>query len=470
MRRQTRPDIKAGRGNLAGSRWSRTRQQTGTLRDNPRMPLLRCTNEECGHEWFERSQLAVGTECPICDEPTEVVGVDDDPPAELKVASTRLREERAHPAHAREKAREVLRQHAIGRPPVVVHSIARRCGFEVRESHQLGKLSARLVGKVIEVSADDPPVRKRFSVAHELGHHFLGTRHGDGPLAEREADAFAGELLAGVECLVQSTAEQGLLEPPDSLAAWARRFHGESLPLVAVMADRYPLIVLHGDIGSGKTAFAEGAADRLCRATRREGTLLKLSTRVRGVGHVGQMNHRINQAFAAVETQAGRKRATVLLIDEADSLAASRDQVHSHHEDKVAVNTLIQKIDDVRRLGGRVLVILCTNRLAALDPALLRRAALQERFERPDDAERVALLTADTDGLGISPQALDQTVALTGPGANDGLGFTFSDLRTRLLPEAVLRAYPDRPLADGDLLETAREMGPSPTLVAREIP
>jgi SpoVK/Ycf46/Vps4 family AAA+-type ATPase len=261
-----------------------------------------------------------------------------------------------------------------------------------------------------------------------------------------------------------------ILLDPDSLTAWARRFHDESLPLVAVMADRYPLIVLHGHVGTGKTAFAEGAADRLCRATRREGMLLKLSTRVRGVGQVGQMSHLINQAFAAVETQAGRKRAALLLIDEADSLAASRNQVHSHHEDKVAVNTLIQKIDDVRRLGGRLLVILSTNRLAALDPALLRRAALQKTFERPDDAERAALLSADTDGLGLSSQALDETVTLTGPGANDGLGFTFSDLRTRLLPEAVLRAYPDRPLADEDLLETAREMSPSPTLVAQEIP
>jgi hypothetical protein len=159
------------------------------------VPLLRCTNEECGHEWFERSQLVVGADCPICEEPTKVVGVDDELPAELNIVSTQLRDERAHPGHAREKAREVLRQHGIAHPPVVVHSIARKCGFEVRESHQLGQLSARLAGKSIEVNTDDPPVRQRFSVAHELGHHFLGTRHGDGPPAEQEANAFAGELL-----------------------------------------------------------------------------------------------------------------------------------------------------------------------------------------------------------------------------------------------------------------------------------
>jgi Zn-dependent peptidase ImmA (M78 family) len=81
------------------------------------------------------------------------------------------------------------------RPPVVAHKIARDLGFEVRESNRLGRLSARLIDKVIEVNSGDPAVRQRFSVAHELGHHFLGTRHGDGKTAEQEADAFAGELL-----------------------------------------------------------------------------------------------------------------------------------------------------------------------------------------------------------------------------------------------------------------------------------
>jgi hypothetical protein len=84
---------------------------------------------------------------------------------------------------------------------------------------------------------------------------------------------------------------------------------------------------------------------------------------------------------------------------------------------------------------------------------------------RPDDEERLALLTQDTHGLGVSPKALAQVVARTGPDHHNGLGFTFSDLRTRLLPEAVLRAYPDRPLADDDLLATAESMLPSPSLI-----
>lgn len=154
--------------------------------------MLRCTDEDCGHSWFERSQLAIGADCACCGEPTEVVGVDDDPPAEVQPPES---DARAHPAHARTKAREVARTHGFVRPPVVVHAIARSLGFTVRRSHKLGPLSARLVGDAIEVNADEPPVRQRFSVAHELGHHFLGSVHGGGGIAEREADSFAGELL-----------------------------------------------------------------------------------------------------------------------------------------------------------------------------------------------------------------------------------------------------------------------------------
>ena len=156
------------------------------------MPLLRCTDEDCGHRFFASSRLAVGSACEECGADTVEVGVDDDLPGELAEPEVTSR---AHPAYARERARQVAREHGFQRPPVIVHAIARQLGFTVEHSRRLGTLRARLVGQRIEVNADEPPVAQRFSVAHELGHHFLGTQHGDGETAEREADAFAGELL-----------------------------------------------------------------------------------------------------------------------------------------------------------------------------------------------------------------------------------------------------------------------------------
>jgi SpoVK/Ycf46/Vps4 family AAA+-type ATPase len=193
--------------------------------------------------------------------------------------------------------------------------------------------------------------------------------------------------------------------------------------------------------------------------------LFKLSTRVRGSGKVGQMSSLINESFAIVTKEAGKSKSAFLIIDEADSLSAARDGGQSHHEDKVAVNTIIQKVDDLRRLGGRVLVILCTNRGHALDPAVVRRAARIERFDRPDAAEREKLIRMDYEGLDLSDSSVQALVEITGPQARPKrVGFTFSDLRTRLLPEALGLAFPDRQLTAADLLNTAKSLEPSPAI------
>lgn len=172
------------------------------------MPTLRCLDPECGHEWFEKSSLATdGTECEQCEGPVRVVGVDDDPPAEIGAVEQRLANDPAHPAHARTRARRVLVEHRVTKPPVPVRAIARRCGFEVRPSGQLGDLRARMLDNVIEVSDRESEGAQNFSIAHELGHHFLKTQHGDGPRAEDEADAFAGELLVPGHMLTASLAD-----------------------------------------------------------------------------------------------------------------------------------------------------------------------------------------------------------------------------------------------------------------------
>jgi AAA+ superfamily predicted ATPase len=254
-----------------------------------------------------------------------------------------------------------------------------------------------------------------------------------------------------------------LLADPKELTQWSEKFHRQVLPICAAISDRYPLVIFAGDVGTGKTATAEGACDRLAREARKEAMLFKLSTRVRGSGKVGQMSMLLNEAFDVVVKQAGRARQAYLIIDEADSLATTRDTPQSHHEDKVAVNTIIQKVDDLRRHLGRILVFLCTNRAAALDPAIVRRAARTEHFDRPTDPEREVLFRMDLEGLSLKDQAIHELVRLTGP-REDQPGFTFSDLRSRLLPAALCRAFPNRALTAEDLIDAAQEVRPSPTV------
>lgn len=284
-------------------------------------------------------------------------------------------------------------------------------------------------------------------------------------LPNREVSDRTSRLVSFEARYVRVHADLQMLLSPEALEKWSQKAHHRVLPVCAVLQDRYPLVVFHGDVGTGKTAVAEGIADQLARDLHREGRLLKLSTRVRGRGLHGEMSRLIGEAFDEVVKAAGRERLAVLIIDEADALAASREGSQLHQEEKAGTNTLIQRIDDIRRLRGRVLVILCTNRLHALDPAIVRRAARVEEFARPDDAERRELLQQDLEGLELTEEQIETLVGATGPHEHGGLGLTFSDLRTRWLPAAVAAVFPKSPLTFAVLKSIAQATPPSPAIV-----
>ena len=282
-------------------------------------------------------------------------------------------------------------------------------------------------------------------------------------LPDPDLEALADRLIGFRRRFERIGQQMRLLTDVDGVRKWAEQYHGPDQALTAALGDRYPLVIFHGDVGTGKTATAEAAAAMLCQEIDTEGFLLKLSTRVRGIGHVGEMSTLIGDAFAEATILAGKKRFVAMIIDEGDALAFNRGAERAHHEDRVGVNTLIQAIDDARALKGRLFIILATNRFSALDPAILRRASLLERFERPDETERRELLSADLSGVEISAHALDDLVAATG--SHDcAPGFTFSDIQTRLLPAAVGRAYPARALTSEDLLAAIAELEPTPVM------
>ncbi|PHI31768.1 AAA family ATPase [Budvicia aquatica] len=278
-------------------------------------------------------------------------------------------------------------------------------------------------------------------------------------LTERE------KVLLGFENRYQSVHNQlSLLLNQGQLLEWSKKHHKGVLPVCKLVAEQYPLVIFHGDVGTGKTATAECIANRIVRESRTEDSaLFKLSNRVRGSGKVGEMGTLLTQAWTEVTEAAGKNRRAILIIDEGDSIAASRSQSQSHHEDKVAVNTLIQGVDDLRKFGGRVVVILCTNRLSVLDAALRRRAAIVEEFTRPGATEREALFRMDLEGMGLSDVQCRQLAAATGERGNQP-AWTYSDIRTRLYPAAMSRAFPARPLSFDDLMEPLKVMRPSPVM------
>jgi AAA+ superfamily predicted ATPase len=284
-------------------------------------------------------------------------------------------------------------------------------------------------------------------------------------LPDQRLQRIAHRLIGFEERYERIRRDMQMLSNPEELGLWSKKHYRKVLPACDVISDRYPLVVFEGDVGTGKTATAESTSDRLARELKKSAMLFKMSTRVRGSGKVGEMSTLINRAFEVVIREAGKAKYSFLIVDEADSLTSARDNSHSHHEDKVAVNTIIQKVDDVRKFGGRILVFLCTNRISALDAAVLRRAARIETFRRPNDKEREQLIRMDCEGVGLSDSDILELVTLTGPSTHpDRIGFTFSDLRSKWLPEALGYAFPDRKLTGDDLIRAARAVTPSPAI------
>ena len=232
-----------------------------------------------------------------------------------------------------------------------------------------------------------------------------------------------------------------LLQEQDKLEEWSKSHYGLTLPILGYIKEKYPLIILAGDVGTGKTVTAESIADSMVRELKKEGYFLRLSTRVRGEGLHGQQGNLVNDAFKHAKELAGKNRLCYLLIDEADAIATTRATQQMHQEEKAAVNTLIQKIDEIRELNGRLVLIMSTNRLHYLDEAIIRRAAIILEFNRPDADERRAFFNQAFIGINLSDDEITAIVEKTGPQNPQQVGFSYSDIRLKFLPELVSVAF-----------------------------
>jgi AAA+ superfamily predicted ATPase len=261
-----------------------------------------------------------------------------------------------------------------------------------------------------------------------------------------------------------------ILVNPEGLEKWAKKHHPEANGLLKSVLRRPPLIVLAGDVGAGKTELAETIGDAVSRQEKIEITLFPLSLSTRGQGRVGEMTKLLSAAFEHTVTEAkklktgsGRSHgAIILLVDEADALAQSREIAEMHHEDRAGVNAFIRGVDRIYNSHIPAAVIMCTNRLGALDPAVRRRAADILIFDRPDESQRCSVLSPALKQFGFSESKIDAVVKATGSQNGRNYGLTFSDLTQRLLPTIVLDAYPNDPVTPARVLELAKAMAPTP--------
>ena len=142
----------------------------------------------------------------------------------------------------------------------------------------------------------------------------------------------------------------GLLINPVGLEAWAEKHHPQAAGVVNAVLRRPPLVVLAGDVGSGKSELAETIGDAVARQEKIDITLFPLSLSTRGQGRVGEMTQLLSAAFdctidraAKLKLGSGKARGgVILLVDEADALAQSREAAQMHHEDRAGVNAFIR--------------------------------------------------------------------------------------------------------------------------------
>jgi AAA+ superfamily predicted ATPase len=279
------------------------------------------------------------------------------------------------------------------------------------------------------------------------------------PIAQQRYTALVG--LDPIKARLAKEAE--LILQPKLLEDWSVRAHGAVLPAVGWVTGRPPLMIFAGDVGTGKTTLAETFADAIARRHRIDVRVKRLSLRARGSGAVGEMTRLIGTAFDALLREArsaGSRRPVVLVIDEADALAQSREAAQMHHEDRAGVNALIRGISQIAAERLPILVIMCTNRADALDPAVRRRAAAEFTFTRPDDAQRAAVLSAIFEGVGLSGREIANLAEITGSNGR-GYGYTYSDLVDRVLAATCLAAYPEQPITADLIAEQIRANPPT---------
>lgn len=268
-----------------------------------------------------------------------------------------------------------------------------------------------------------------------------------------------------------------LLLHPAYLESWAYRLYGKQTPakLLRVLRDRYPLLVLEGEVGAGKTALAYSIGHVVAQKLNTALSLFVVNAQVRGGGHVGELTQNIARAFTEAERSNEREQHPVLiLLDEADSLAQARGGLQMHHEDNAGVNTLIQRIDRLR--GKPIVVMFATNMAQELDAAILRRATAIYHFDRPNAQQRERVFRSLLNDLTINNKDTAQLVSLTVPrqipAADEELHrYTYSDLVQRIIPRAVEEAcYAGVALTIEHLIHACQDVPPTPESFGSYIP
>lgn len=202
-------------------------------------------------------------------------------------------------------------------------------------------------------------------------------------------------------------------------------------------------VLLHGPPGTGKTRLAQAVA------TESDASFFTIN----GPELIGSGYGESEKALREVFEEAAKSAPSIIFIDEVDSIAPKRTQVHGEAEKRLVAQLLT--LMDGLNSRANVVVIAATNRPDAMDEALRRPG----RFDReivigvPDETGRREILTIHTRGMplgeGVDLKELARTThgfvgadlaALTREAAIDAVRRIMPklDLEARTIPPEVL--------------------------------
>ncbi len=255
------------------------------------------------------------------------------------------------------------------------------------------------------------------------------------PTAEAQG---AYDRLVGIDAQKQALLDELLsIFDTEAFGRWLKKFHPKGLPVAERFATSLPVVALSGEVGCGKTQLAQAIGSPLAKALNASVTVLTTPSNIRGSGHVGELSSRITEAFDSAKAQVPKHGYAILVIDEADDLTTSRDQDQAHHEDRAGLNVLIKQLDSLQKEKSKIAVIMITNRIDVLDPAVRRRFSLELKFERPEGPALTSIFERILEGTNYSQNDVARLVSIC---KDKKPKYTYSDLFLRVGRQALVKA------------------------------
>ena len=143
-----------------------------------------------------------------------------------------------------QRATHVLNSHGLNSIPVSPLTLAKRLGMDVRNATFDDETTVGAIAKtgdevLLLVNADDPPFRKRFTIAHELAHFVLHLP-ADGEFVDGEANLFrGGENQADLSPELRQEIQANLFAVALLMPAAAVRAEWQKLGSIRKMARRF---------------------------------------------------------------------------------------------------------------------------------------------------------------------------------------------------------------------------------------